>query len=392
MVNSVEDDGASGPQDNEERAQLEAADWFARLSADCVSEDDYLAYRKWRASSPQNAQSYDKTADMWAAIGGQADAPSILEMRVAALADAPPSPASQRSVSSLAAIAAAIAVLCAVTALITFNSGHFNQSREAQPDQSFAAAEPAASQEGSPSNNLRDALAIEKTLDFQSGYSTKVGQMAKFQLPDGSVIELNTGSEVQVDYSTGFRNLTLKKGEAVFTVAKDPSRPFIVTAGSSKVVALGTVFSVRTADMVSEVTLIEGRVRIDREGKVRGRDTAQLTAGEKIRIVLDQPFAITRAEPSQVASWRNGRLIFEQTPLREVLDEFNRYSSQKHVLVDENLAALPVSGTFRIRSSEHFAATLEAGFPVVVRARAGGTVFEVIAAQESQPIELLADN
>lgn len=392
MVETVDHDGAPGPAGEADRAGGEAADWFARLSADRVSEADYQAYREWREAAPSNALAYDKIADTWAAIGDHADAPSILEMRLWALADAPDTAGSERRVSHIAAIAASVALVFAITALLVVNGGPFDRSPNAPQGQPVAATAPIVSEEASPTAVAQAEPIEEKPLDFRSGYSTRIGQMAEFRLPDGSVIELNTGSEVAVDYSAEVRNLTLLKGEAVFTVAKDADRPFIVASGRSRVVALGTVFSVRKSDEASEVTLIEGRVRVDRDDGAAGNKSAQLAAGEKIRIPFNQPFAITRAELSRVASWRDGRLVFEQTPLREVLDEFNRYSPNKHVLGDESIGTLLVSGTFRIRSSEHFAATLEAGFPVSVRARSGGTVFEVVGAQESQPIEVRSDN
>jgi len=207
--------------------------------------------------------------------------------------------------------------------------------------------------------------------------------MARFELPDGSFIELNTASQVEVDYSAGERNLRLLRGEAVFTVAKDADRPFVVTAGKSRVVALGTVFSVRKSDVDARVVLFEGSVRVDKENGAGGAKSARLAPGDEVTIKPNRPFSITKAQLSPAASWRDGRLVFEQTPLRDVLAEFNRYSVQQHVLGDPGLGDFLVSGTFRIKSSEHFAATLEAGFPVLVRAHSDGAMFEVLPAKES---------
>ncbi|MHA7818867.1 MAG: FecR family protein [Erythrobacter sp.] len=230
-------------------------------------------------------------------------------------------------------------------------------------------------------------------LAFRSAYSTRIGEMAEFSLPDGSTIALNTASEVRVDFSANKRDLVLVRGEAVFTVAKDSDRPFTVAAGRNRVVALGTVFAVRkTGNEEAQVTLIEGRIRVDQGDRAEGSTSAQLVAGEQLRILPDRSFTISKAEMARATSWRDGRLVFDQTPLREVLEEFNRYTNEKHVLRDQRLGGLLVNGTFRIESSEHFAATLEAGFPVSVRARSGGTILEVSAAQEFDERQPIQDN
>ncbi|MEL7446667.1 MAG: FecR domain-containing protein [Pseudomonadota bacterium] len=382
MAVSGDSAGSLATQSESDRAAGTAAEWFARLSSDEANHADYVAYRAWRDADAANAVAYDRIAQTWDEIGVHADEPAVLEMRVAALAEQPDPEDSTNRTRRTAAIAASIALVLAATTTFFALGSPFADGASPDLNPQMVAnetAEPDALVEVRP-----DSLANveEETPDFQSGYSTRIGQMAQFTLPDGSVIELNTGSEVQVDYSAARRNLTLVKGEAVFTVAKDSDRPFTVTAGQSRVVALGTIFSVRKTDSEAQVTLIEGRVRVDRDDLPGSGKSAQLKPGEQISILPNRPFAISRAELSQFASWRDGRLVFEQTPLRDVLKEFNRYSIEQHVLADESLGDYLVNGTFRIRSSEHFAATLEAGFPVSVRARPGGTIFEVSVAQE----------
>ncbi|MCK0127556.1 FecR domain-containing protein [Erythrobacter sp. F6033] len=382
MTKSADHDSSIGFPSERDRLEDEAAEWFARLSGDQVSEGDYAAYRAWRDASAEHAYAYDRIAAIWDVAGEHADAPSILEMRVRALAEQPEASTSLRRYPMIA-LAASIAVVFIASAIMLTGGSPFSVTPSVSPGPTIAANEAGAPAQDAPSQPSAPISDTPETVDFRSGYSTKVGQMAQFTLPDGSVIELNTGSEVQVNYSAAERNLTLVRGEAVFTVSKDAQRPFIVAAGQNRVVALGTVFSVRKRDSEAQVTLIEGRVRVDRDGTVGSGKSTQLTPGEQLSILPDRPFAISKTELSQIASWREGRLVFEQTPLREVLDEFNRYSNEKHVLRDEELGSFLVSGTFRIKSSEHFAATLEAGFPVLVRARAGGTVLEVTSAQDS---------
>ena len=376
----------AGPSELDRLAD-DAASWFARLSGDSVSEADYAAFRDWRDASPSHAKAYDCVAEAWDVAGEHADAPSILEMRVSALAAQPD--ANKRSQRSrIVAVAATVALAFMAGVLMLSNEMPFDSA----PSVSTAPTLAGNMAQDASRQQVAQNTEAQETPDFRSGYSTKVGQMAQFTLPDGSVIDLNTGSEVQVSYSAGERNLTLVRGEAVFTVSKDAQRPFIVAAGQNRVVALGTVFSVRKTDSEAQVTLIEGRVRVDRTGAAGSGKSAQLTPGEQLNILPDRQFAISKAELSQVASWREGRLVFENTPLRDVLDEFNRYSNEKHVLRDEELGSFLVSGTFRIKSSEHFAATLEAGFPILVRARSKGAIFEVTAAQDSGSGSSLSGN
>lgn len=362
---------------------IEAADWFARLANDRASEADCEAFRAWRAASPTNAQAYDLIASAWDATAAFADEGSILEMRVAALAGSP----DHRSWQQFPAVAAGLALMvCGLAAVMIFNWGWIGGASESAGVARMAEsrlADQGAVPVASDAATRQDAATDASELVFSSSYSTSVGEMAEFSLPDGSRIALNTASQVRADFSLGKRELVLVRGEAVFTVAKDRSRPFSVAAGRNRVVALGTVFAVRSNGEEAQITLIEGRVRVDRTDPSGSSASAKLVAGEQLRILPDRSFAISKAEIARATSWRDGRLVFNQTPLREVLEEFNRYSNEKHVLRDQKLGDLLVNGTFRIESSEHFAATLEAGFPVQVRPRASGKVFEVYAAQQS---------
>lgn len=386
MMSSTEEQGFDGA----EIASEQAAAWFARLANDRVSESDCSEFRRWRASSPVNAEAYDLIASVWEGTRRFSDEPSILEMRVAALAEMP----SRRVSGRVFAIAATLALMVVTTLTLSLTGMDWMTSATegAQVERIAEAADatPASEQEEAKAPLGLDERTLSANAAFQSAYSTRVGEMAEFALPDGSSISLNTGSEVRVDFTAGERNLTLIKGEAMFTVAKDADRPFIVATGNNRVVALGTIFTVRRNGEEAQVTLIEGRVRVDRGSRADNPASAQLVAGEQLRILPDRSFAISKAEIARATSWRDGRLVFDQTPLREVLDEFNRYTNEKHVLGDQRLGRLLVNGTFRIKSSEHFAATLEAGFPVTVRARSGGKVFEVSAAQEfdEQPVTL----
>lgn len=382
MTDSIDIFSERGRQEDQSRIAEEAANWFARLSDEEASEDDFAAYRVWRAASAGHAKAFDRAATVYAGIGQFGDSTSIVEMRLAALAQSNQRPESDRNRMRYATLAASLCMVFLLGVLVTAVNWKASENELGQQAQLVAQNDVASAQEAGTST----ASAAEKPNPierFRTNYSTRIGQIAEFTLPDGSVIELNTDSQIQVDFKEGRRDLTLVRGEAVFTVAKDASRPFAVKAGQSRVVAVGTIFTIRKTGSEARVTLIKGRVRIDQES-ASGRETStQLAPGEQISLLNNRPSEISRTKIEQVASWRDGRLIFEQTPLSEVLQEFNRYSTEQHVLRDESIANLMVSGTFRIKSSEYFAATLEAGFPVVVRARSNGAILEVLAADDT---------
>ncbi len=374
-----------------DRPAREAADWFARIAADDVSDDDYVRYRAWRDSDQAHAAAFDRVSRAWDIAGRHADTAEILEMRVAALAERPDYGGGAVQAYKRVAIAACLALMVAIGAVL-LNGLPRPGSQVDEPLRIAEASSPAAQETAIEELASPEPEVVGASLEFQSGYSTRIGQMARFELPDGSFIELNTASQVEVDYSTGQRDLRLVRGEAVFTVAKDADRPFVVTAGESRVVALGTIFSVRKTESDARVVLFEGSVRVDKGNGTGGAKSARLVPGDEVRIEANRPFAITKTQLSQAASWREGRLIFEQTPLRDVLEEFNRYSVQQHVLGDPGLGDFRVSGTFRIKSSEHFAATLEAGFPVLVRPTSDGAMFEVLPTRESTDRAALQGN
>ena len=108
-----------------------------------------------------------------------------------------------------------------------------------------------------------DGFNLKNNADTNGLYVTAVGQQKTVTLADDSVIQLNTNSQVQVDYSQGFRNIRLLQGEAHFDVAKDKSKPFRVYAGSGRVQAVGTAFNVYLRGSDVDVFVTEGRVAVE---------------------------------------------------------------------------------------------------------------------------------
>ena len=219
-------------------------------------------------------------------------------------------------------------------------------------------------------------------------YQTPVGELASVPLKDGSNITLNTATAVRVDLTPKERLIDLERGEAFFVVAKDPTRPFVVEAGSKRVVAVGTQFSVRRAGNEVRVVVTEGTVRFESVGervqvstsgdklraKASSRGTsasaspefARLSAGSIARAtdgdVLVQETSVADAE--QALTWRSGYLTFHDTSLAEAVDEFNRYNAHRIVISDPTVAAIRISGTFRPTNYEAFVRLLESGYSI----------------------------
>lgn len=195
---------------------------------------------------------------------------------------------------------------------------------------------------------------------------THDGERREVTLNDGSVVRLSPRTDVRVKMQANLRSLALKQGEAVFRVAKDPQRPFVVTAARARVQAVGTVFAVaRRADTVV-VTVSEGRVSvlpIPQETQ-RGNAAAQaapiaLNANERISISsVGVTGGVRRVALAHEAQWEDTELVFENLRVAEVVNRFNRRNRVQIRIADEALAARRVSGIFDADDPQSFVAFL----------------------------------
>jgi transmembrane sensor len=194
-------------------------------------------------------------------------------------------------------------------------------------------------------------------------YATSAGGYERVVLADGSVIELNANSEVSVDLLPNERRVALLQGEAHFTVAHDTARPFIVSAQGVAVRAVGTAFNVRLGSNAVEVLVTEGKVAVSDAGPAlaaglsrserdvrNGRPTSGsptfLAANERALITFGQPKSavpvpsapapvvekITADAMREALSWQERKLVFSETPLRDVVVQFNRRNRLQLVL------------------------------------------------------------
>ena len=196
-------------------------------------------------------------------------------------------------------------------------------------------------------------------------YSTPLGGVASVPMTDGSMITLNTDSEIRVALDQHERHIRLDQGEAFFQVAKDPSRPFIVRVDGTRVIAVGTAFSVRRNPDEVLVVVTEGEIKIESDA----HDPVHVPAGNVARTARDKT-TVEAKGPSDLdaaLSWRTGFLVFRETLLADAVAEFNRYNRRKIVVADAAVGNIRLSGKFRSTQHDAFIRLLEGGFPVRVQ-------------------------
>jgi transmembrane sensor len=189
-----------------------------------------------------------------------------------------------------------------------------------------------------------------------TNYATQLGEIRRVPLADGSVMTMNSGSELAVRMEGQARSVALAQGEAWFEVAKDAQRPFVVAARRVKAQAIGTAFSVRLRDEAVEILVNEGVVEAWSDTATSRR--VRLQAGQRALVGDD---AAIRFEPEEASSvdralaWRSGMIDLDGKTLQQAADEFNRYNRRKIILASPKLGAEQIDGVFRVNDPEGFA-------------------------------------
>ena len=289
------------------RAAEEAAAWHARLGAKCVTTDAVTAFYEWR-NDPLNDAAYRKVEQLWTRAKGLQRRPAI----EAAIADA-----------------------------------LSRKGRSARRRRVWAGAT------GLVMASLVGALCVGLWLDGRNRFATEVGGERILQLADGSVVRLDTASRVRVRFDGRRRLVELDEGRALFEVAHDAARPFVVRADGTEVRAIGTVFDVSRFGAGVTVSMVEGVVEIsDDRG---GAGPQRLAAGQQIQLKASQR-RIVPIDPAVETSWTQSRLVFRAVALSEAVAEVNRYLKAPIVLGDDVPKTAPVSGVFHTGDREAFTA------------------------------------
>ncbi len=354
----------------------EAGRWDARLRAPDCTDADRALFAAWREADPAHRAAFEQSQTIVAALRHDRSRADVRALRDEALRVVN---AHRRRRLAWAAVAAGVVAFGAGLAVWQTAAGDWIRAP------------------------LRDLAA---RLTGTEIYATGTGQRSTFTLEDGSTVELNAQSRIQVDYSESQRSIELIEGQALFNVAKNPRRPFVVRAGNRNIVAVGTQFDVRLDDRSVQVTLLEGKVRIERQDEgnvstdtnpVSGSDEILLTPGKQLLAKLNSPLAVDRSErhsnaggeslpgekPAQwdgevsvrdidvtkVTGWRDGRIFLDDLPLTEAVAEMNKHSTVQITVADPALAQLRVNGMFKAGEQEAFVTALEDYFPIAVQHR-----------------------
>jgi transmembrane sensor len=207
-------------------------------------------------------------------------------------------------------------------------------------------------------------------------FATRHAERLTQRLADGSVLQLNTDTAVTVRYSHAGRLIEMGRGQVMFEVAHEPTRPFRVIAGSAQVIDVGTTFDVYMQSHATLVTVVEGRVMVglaprggvgSSPSDVTGGEPTQaasvqlipVAAGQQVRVADGQlPLSVVQVDTELASAWLHGQIRFAQRPLAEVAAEFNRYSTTPIEIETPALRELRVSGVFATYDTDSFVAFL----------------------------------
>jgi len=185
-------------------------------------------------------------------------------------------------------------------------------------------------------------------------YSTEVGEQRSVTLADGSQVDLNTQTRLRVMSDARQRRVELLEGQALFHVAKDSSRPFVVLSGATQVRAVGTEFVVYRKAEGTTVSVLEGRVAVTAQPTqalapapaLAGMGELLLAAGEQAVAVHGTAVKSDHPDLNAQTAWTQHQLVFDSVPLIEVAREFNRYNHRRLVIESQDLYNFHITGTF----------------------------------------------
>jgi len=310
-------------------AREQALHWFSRARLGALTPDERRAFEAWRAQDPEHERQYRSLETVWRA----ADLLPEDEMRAILAHGEPGMPPRRRWLLAGAGAACAAAAVAAVAG------------------RQWWAPMPA----------------------YARRLATAPGERRQFELPDGTLLDLNTASLARVAYYGDRRTVELAAGEALFAVRPDPARPFLVDAGDGRVRVTGTRFDVRRDPERVTVAVAEGSVEFS-AGPWWRRRTARLTAGQVSQASpqagLVPPY---RDRVEAMLAWQRGRLVFQDTPLSQVAAELSRYLARPLRLADAGVGGIRVSGTLAIDAPEAALDLLPDIAPVAVLRRADGS-------------------
>ncbi|MFA6113250.1 MAG: FecR family protein [Sphingomonas sp.] len=328
-----------------------AAHWLVRRDAHELSPSEEAEFDAWRAD-PVNADAYRRASGAMGLFDSDLGAdPHLKALRQAAL-DAAPAP--RRRFQAVAALMAA-SLVGAITLVTIERSGTGPVVPATRP----------ATVAQAPVTPV-----VQPVRGTPTDYATGVGERRTVKLADGSTVTLNTRTRLTIAFTDGRRLVRLLRGQALFEVFHDRTRPFVVEAADRQVTALGTIFEVRVDPGRVNVVLIEGRVVVDRTPEAaRAFESAPLAPtllkpGEEFSVALGAPQRVGSVDVDRQLLWRDGFVEFDDEPLGAAVAEINRYSSRPITLGDDGVASLHLSGVFSTGAPDRFVDAVGAILPI----------------------------
>lgn len=320
---------------------VQAARW-ALLQDSGMTKAQERAFTNWVAEDPEHIAAYEDALWAIAAVATHAAAPEMMELRKSALAARGP----RRHRWSMLFSGALAASLVAGLVTITHNPGP--EKIETNIGSEIAAT-------GQPTE-----------------YRTEIGERTAITLSDGTVVTLDTDSQMRVAYTNRERAVYLLHGQAMFDVAHAKPQPFQVYARGQRITALGTVFNVRINGDQVRVAMVEGSVSVqpratavsDRRNVAAPPGVLTLTAGEALVAEPAHAMLVQPVDAREVGGWTAGMLTFNDVPLAEAVTEINRYTSRPIRIADLNTGKQRISGTFKSNDPVRFAQAITEILPV----------------------------
>jgi transmembrane sensor len=314
-----------------------AVHWALKNSFEQLSEEDQIAFEEWLAQSADHVKAYEQACLMMEDLSALKELPEAALVRDTEKRDRPSSlggklrewfDASLKPITAGAAIAAAAAAFLIVQGVLL--------------------------------------APVEK-------YSTRLAEVREIQLQDGSRVTLGAKSEINVSFSQNSRHVTLVKGRAFFSVEKNQSRPFYVTAEKSVIKVVGTKFDVHLGQNREQISVLEGLVAVTPNQDIPHHETQSLGAGELLtvtKLLVQKSKAIQ--EPGE---WRTGHFIYEDAPLIEVIGDVNRYYEGRIILESSRLNDLKITTSFSVRQIDKMLETLPHILPLKAEHKSDGRVY-----------------
>ncbi|MGH8570877.1 MAG: FecR family protein, partial [Gammaproteobacteria bacterium] len=300
--------------------------WFVRLRSGEATEEDRRRFAAWRTANPENHRAYAEIERLWGEI--REVLPGLAEGGGTLASATNRSPSLRQTYRRHGRLAACAAILL-VTLAALLHALHF-------------------------------------TDPWLSDYHTASGEQRRVRLADGSTVLLNTDTALSLADTATTRRVVLDRGQARFTVAPDPRRPFEVVAGTVTVRALGTVFEVyRVSGVETRVMVQERAVEIRLDGTTgAGAKTArrEIAAGQAMAYRAGEPLGRPQAvDLARATAWQSGRLLLNDQRLAEAIAELNRYRRGAILITDGLLASLRVTGVFPLNDPEEALHAIETG-------------------------------